>query len=98
MLAEGAPGEHRDTGLLQQPVRELIRLDRNLGDVREGVEGAPRRPARDPWQLVEAGNDELAARLADWAPPPPRYSDGVFAKYAALVSSASEGAVTRAGS
>jgi dihydroxy-acid dehydratase len=41
--------------------------------------------------------DELAARLRDWAPPPPRYTTGVFAKYAALVSSASEGAVTRVG-
>jgi dihydroxy-acid dehydratase len=44
---------------------------------------------------VELSDDELAARLADWAPPPPRYSNGVFAKYAVLVSSASEGAVTR---
>ena len=44
---------------------------------------------------VELSDDELAARLADWAPPPPRYSEGVFAKYAALVSSASEGAITR---
>jgi dihydroxy-acid dehydratase len=44
---------------------------------------------------VELSNDELAARLAEWSPPPPRYTEGVFAKYAALVSSASEGAVTR---
>ncbi|GIU94851.1 MAG: dihydroxy-acid dehydratase [Gaiellaceae bacterium] len=44
---------------------------------------------------VELSDDELAARLRDWSPPPPRYTDGVFAKYAALVSSASEGAVTR---
>ena len=44
---------------------------------------------------VELSNDEIAARLADWSPPPPRYTEGVFAKYAALVSSASEGAVTR---
>jgi dihydroxy-acid dehydratase len=44
---------------------------------------------------VELSDDELAARLANWSPPPPRYSSGVFAKYAALVSSASEGAVTR---
>jgi dihydroxy-acid dehydratase len=36
----------------------------------------------------------LAARRADWAPPQPRYARGVMAKYAALVSSASEGAVT----
>jgi len=44
---------------------------------------------------VELACDEIAARLRDWDPPPPRYSGGVFAKYAALVSSASEGAVTR---
>jgi dihydroxy-acid dehydratase len=37
--------------------------------------------------------DELAARLAAWTPPKPRYSSGVFAKYAAHVSSASQGAV-----
>jgi dihydroxy-acid dehydratase len=36
----------------------------------------------------------LAARRAAWAPPPPRYTGGVMAKYAALVSTASEGAVT----
>jgi dihydroxy-acid dehydratase len=44
---------------------------------------------------VELSDEELAARLADWSPPPPRYTDGVLAKYAALVSSASEGAITR---
>jgi dihydroxy-acid dehydratase len=44
---------------------------------------------------VELSEDEIAARLRDWAPPPPRYTAGVLAKYAALVSSASEGAVTR---
>jgi dihydroxy-acid dehydratase len=44
---------------------------------------------------VELSDDELASRLSDWSPPPPRYASGVFAKYAALVSSASEGAVTR---
>jgi dihydroxy-acid dehydratase len=36
----------------------------------------------------------LAARAARWTPRPPRYTTGVMAKYAALVSSASEGAVT----
>ena len=44
---------------------------------------------------VEIGDDELARRLAAWTPPPPHYTSGVFAKYARLVSSASEGAVTR---
>jgi dihydroxy-acid dehydratase len=44
---------------------------------------------------VELSDDELAARLAGWTPPPPRYPRGVFAKYVALVAPASEGAVTR---
>jgi dihydroxy-acid dehydratase len=38
--------------------------------------------------------DVLAERRARWTPPAPRYRGGVMAKYAALVSSASEGAVT----
>ena len=38
---------------------------------------------------------EIAERLRAWRAPKPRYAAGVFAKYAALVSSASEGAVTR---
>ncbi len=44
---------------------------------------------------VELSDDELEARLSDWQPRPPRYPAGVFAKYVALVSSASEGAVTQ---
>jgi dihydroxy-acid dehydratase len=44
---------------------------------------------------VELSDDEIAARLADWRPPEPHYKAGVLAKYAALVSSASEGAITR---
>jgi dihydroxy-acid dehydratase len=39
--------------------------------------------------------NELEARMRAWQAPPQRYASGVFAKYAALVSSASEGAVTR---
>jgi dihydroxy-acid dehydratase len=37
---------------------------------------------------------ELASRRATWKPPAPRYETGALAKYARLVSSASEGAVT----
>ncbi|NJL03594.1 MAG: dihydroxy-acid dehydratase [Chloroflexaceae bacterium] len=37
----------------------------------------------------------LAERRARWQPPVPRYTHGVFARYAALVSSASEGAILR---
>jgi dihydroxy-acid dehydratase len=38
--------------------------------------------------------DELERRRARWTAPEPRYTGGVMAKYAALVSSASDGAVT----
>jgi dihydroxy-acid dehydratase len=40
--------------------------------------------------------DTFAARLDGWKAPSPRYRDGVFAKYCALVSSAADGAITRA--
>lgn len=43
---------------------------------------------------VALSDEEIEKRLADWTPPAPRYASGVFAKYAASVSSASEGAVT----
>jgi dihydroxy-acid dehydratase len=43
--------------------------------------------------VVELDDTELAARLAHWQPPAPAYDRGVFARYGALVSSASEGAV-----
>ncbi|HZB97331.1 MAG TPA: dihydroxy-acid dehydratase [Candidatus Sulfotelmatobacter sp.] len=45
---------------------------------------------------VEISDAELEQRLAAWTPPQPHYRVGAFAKYAALVSSASEGAITRA--
>ncbi len=38
--------------------------------------------------------EQIAQRLRGFAPPPPRYPRGVFAKYSALVSSAAQGAVT----
>jgi dihydroxy-acid dehydratase len=43
---------------------------------------------------VELSAAELKKRLAKWKAPRPRYTSGVFAKYARLVSNASEGAVT----
>ena len=52
----------------------------------EAVRGGPLAALRDGDTIaidvearelrVELSDDELAARLADWAPPPPRYSDG----------------------
>ena len=38
--------------------------------------------------------DEIARRLKLWTAPQPKYRNGVFAKYVALVGSAAEGAVT----
>jgi dihydroxy-acid dehydratase len=38
--------------------------------------------------------EEIARRRANWKAPAPRYTRGVLAKFAALVSSASKGAVT----
>ncbi|MDP8959774.1 MAG: dihydroxy-acid dehydratase [Actinomycetota bacterium] len=45
-------------------------------------------------RTIEAEDVDLAERLQDWAPPPAKYAGGVFAKYSALVGSASGGAVT----
>ena len=43
---------------------------------------------------VQLTEEELADRRAKWRPIPPNYTTGVLAKYAKLVSSAAEGAVT----
>jgi len=43
---------------------------------------------------IELNAAEIQKRLATWKSPAPRYSNGVMAKYALLVSSASLGAVT----
>jgi dihydroxy-acid dehydratase len=43
---------------------------------------------------VEISDDVLRQRMAQWKAPKPRYPTGVFAKYAALVWSASQGAIT----
>jgi dihydroxy-acid dehydratase len=44
---------------------------------------------------VLLSDDEISSRLRDVVPPPPRYTKGVLARYAASVSSASEGAVLK---
>ena len=43
---------------------------------------------------VKLSSAQIKARLKSWKPPKPRYKTGVMAKYARLVSSASQGAVT----
>lgn len=44
---------------------------------------------------MEISDAEIQRRISTWKAPKPRYTSGVFAKYAALVASASEGAITR---
>jgi dihydroxy-acid dehydratase len=39
-------------------------------------------------------NEEFTQRMRSWTPPKPHYTSGVLAKYAALVGSASDGAIT----
>jgi dihydroxy-acid dehydratase len=43
---------------------------------------------------MEVSDEVLRQRMAQWKAPKPRYPTGVFAKYAALVWSASQGAIT----
>jgi len=74
--------------------------------VPEAANGGPIAAAREGDSILidaEAGTidlevapHEIRERLAAWTPPAPRYTTGVFAKYCALVGSASEGAVTAA--
>ncbi|MDA1353394.1 MAG: dihydroxy-acid dehydratase [bacterium] len=70
----------------------------------EAYEGGPLAIVRDGDEItIDAENKllslhvddaEIAARLANWKKPAPKYTRGVLAKYANTVSSASEGAVT----
>jgi dihydroxy-acid dehydratase len=70
----------------------------------EAAHGGPIAVVRDGETIVfdierrrldlEVAEAEMSARLRRWSPPPPRYVTGVMAKYAKLVSSASQGAVT----
>jgi dihydroxy-acid dehydratase len=79
-------------GLMVGHVAPEAALGGPIALVREGdeIEIDVDRKAMD--LLVEPV--ELAARRAAWSPPPPPYRGGVMAKYAALVSSASDGAIT----
>jgi dihydroxy-acid dehydratase len=70
----------------------------------EAVDGGPIAFVRDGDRIViditgrsielEVDDDELAKRRADWKVPPPRYTTGVLAKFARLVTGAERGAIT----
>jgi dihydroxy-acid dehydratase len=71
----------------------------------EAVHGGPIAAIRDgdtitidvPNRRIDVGlsDEEIAERLSGYEPPAPLFTTGVLAKYAKLVTSASEGAVTR---
>jgi dihydroxy-acid dehydratase len=71
----------------------------------EAAHGGPIAAVRDGDTIIfdikarrldlDIPEQELKTRLSQWTAPAPRYKTGVMAKYAKLVSSASEGAVTR---
>jgi dihydroxy-acid dehydratase len=69
----------------------------------EAAAGGPIAALRDgdmivvdvPTRGLEVEGVDLQARLSEWRPPEPRYRTGVMAKYAAMVGSASRGAITR---
>jgi dihydroxy-acid dehydratase len=71
----------------------------------EAVRGGPIAALRDGDEItldadrrqisVALSDEEIARRVAAYEPPPPQYATGVLAKYAKLVSSADEGAITR---
>ena len=71
---------------------------------------APEAAAGGPLAALQDGDDieigvesrtlavhgvDIAARMTDWSPPEPHYRRGVLARYAALVGSASEGAILK---
>jgi dihydroxy-acid dehydratase len=71
----------------------------------ESVRGGPIAAVRDGDTItidvdrrrmdVELSEDEIARRVADYPLPEPQHTTGVLGKYAKLVSSAAEGAITR---
>ncbi len=71
----------------------------------EAAEGGPLAVVRDGDRItvdipnrrlhLHVPDDEIAARLAQWQPPPPRVKSGYLALYARLAESADRGAVIR---
>jgi dihydroxy-acid dehydratase len=79
-------------GLMAGHVAPEAQLGGPIAAVREGDTITFDIPGRT--LTLNVAEDEIAARLATFKAPEPRYKRGVFAKYAGSVSSASEGAVT----
>src|ERR1700736_6514214 len=80
-------------GLMAGHVSPEAALGGPIAAVRDG--DIIRFDVRERVLEVEISDEVLRQRMAQWKPPQPRYPTGVFAKYGALVSSASQGAITR---
>ena len=80
-------------GLMAGHVSPEAALGGPIAAVRDG--DVIRFDVRKRMLKVEISDKLLRQRMAKWKAPRPRYPAGVFAKYAALVSSASQGAITR---
>jgi dihydroxy-acid dehydratase len=80
-------------GLMAGHVSPEAALGGPIAAVRDG--DMIRFDVRERVLEVEISDDVLRQRMSLWKPPQPRYPTGVFAKYAALVTSASQGAITR---
>jgi dihydroxy-acid dehydratase len=79
-------------GLMAGHVAPEAALGGPIATVRDGDTIEFDLPARELRLLVSAA--EITQRMAKWKAPAPRYTHGVFAKYARSVSSAARGAVT----
>ena len=62
------------------------------------TDGLGRAAARPYLRSVGLSDEEIRRRLKEWKPAKPCYKTGALARYAKLVSSASEGAITQCGS
>jgi dihydroxy-acid dehydratase len=80
-------------GLMAGHVSPEAALGGPIGAVRDG--DTIRFDVNQRVLEVEISDEVLRERMKEWKPPQSRYPTGVFAKYAALVSSASQGAITR---
>jgi len=79
-------------GLMAGHVAPEARRGGPIAAVRDGdtiTFDVPNRELR-----LELPDEEIAKRVADYKPPPPKYTSGVLGKYAKHVGSAAQGAVT----
>ena len=80
-------------GLMVGHVSPEAALGGPIAAIREG--DVVRIDAQQRLIEVEISDETIRQRMGSWKSPKPRYAGGVFGKYAALVASASQGAVTR---